>query len=175
MDNAAYHKRVEGLKDRISKLWKSNLIEWMKKCNPILSDDMFVSKTKKEIYNICRQEPRRFCGITKVEEIAKRFNIHIGWLLPYHPMLNPIEITWGLTKHHVADINDGKNFQKVKTYIHEGFSKITKDVWRKLVQHTYKNENELIEKHRIITQRKLTDTVAEKSVAMFQYYIVFWL
>jgi len=113
MDNAAYHKRVEGLTGGVSKMKKKELINWMKQCDARLSEDVFEGKTKKEIYSIYRREPHRYKGTPMVEEISKRFGIQVVWLPPYHPMLNPIELAWSIVKGHVADINDGKNFQKV--------------------------------------------------------------
>jgi hypothetical protein len=159
MDNAAYHKRVKGLEGGISKLRKSELIEWMKQCDPALTDETFAGKKKADIYNMCKDEPQRFRGTTIVEQIAKDagFNMQVVWLPPYHPMLNPIELGWATTKGHVADVNDGRDFKMVRTYIYEGFEKVTPEVWSNLVRRTYKNEDELIEKHSIITQKKLDE------------------
>ena len=98
MDNAAYHKKIEGLPKGISNLKKQELIEWMKKCDPQLTDEnTFNGKKKQEIYSICQQEPQKFRGVSVVEEIAKSHNFEVHWLPPYHPMLNPIEEAWGIT------------------------------------------------------------------------------
>jgi hypothetical protein len=48
-------------------------------------------------------------------------------------MLNPIEEAWGVIKGYVADVNDGKNFQKVKEYIMSGIKKVTPEIWKGLV------------------------------------------
>jgi len=37
MDNAAYHKRVEGLKGGIYSLRKAELVEWMERCKATTS------------------------------------------------------------------------------------------------------------------------------------------
>jgi len=158
MDNAAYHKRVEGLPKGISKLKKQELIMWMKKCDPQLTDEnTFNGKSKEEIYSICRQDLQKFRGTSVAEGIAKSYNFQVHWLPPYHPILNPIEEAWGITKGYVADVNNGKDFQKVKEYIILGFEKVTPEVWKSLVRRTYKNEEDLVIKHNIVTEKEVTD------------------
>ena len=117
----------------------------------ILTDEnTFNGKTKQEIYSIC-QEPQRFQGISVIEKIASTYNFEVHWLPPYHPILNPIEEAWGIIKGHVASVNDGKDFQKVKEYIMSGIEKVTPEVWKGLVRRTYKNEEDLVIKHNIVT------------------------
>jgi transposase len=127
----------------------------MKKCKPELNDELD-GKTKAQLTAICQEEPETFRGTTVVESIAKRFGFNIQWLPPYHPMLNPIEVAWAITKEYVADVNDGSNFQKVKTYIEQGFEKVTSEVWQKLVKRTYRIEEELILKNNIVTAKEVT-------------------
>jgi len=109
---------------------------------------------------MCRQNPRKFRGVPVVEEMVKKldFNIQVVWLPPYHPMLNHIEEAWGITKGHVADVNDGRDFKAVKSYIYDGFAKVTPEVWKRLVRRTYNNEDELIEKHKVFISRKLPES-----------------
>ena len=49
----------------------------------------------------------------------------------------------------------GRDFKRVKEYIILGFEKVTPEVWKKLVRRTYKNEDDLIMKHHILTEKEV--------------------
>src|SRR5215469_416255 len=73
------------------------------------------------------------------------------WVPPYHPMLNPIEEAWGVTKGFVAYNNNGKNFGEVRTLVFGGFNEVTKEMWQKLVRRTHANEDAMIAERGIPT------------------------
>src|SRR4051812_4413561 len=107
MDNAKYHKRIEGLSHGLSTLRKEQLKTWL------LSKGATVEQLKtltwKELYELARDN-LLYKGIPVVETIAKEYGFRIGWLPPYHPTLNPIEEAWGIVKGYIASNNDGKDF-----------------------------------------------------------------
>ncbi len=78
MDNAAYHKRVEGLKGGIYSLRKAELVEWMERCKAI-DEEMKIKgkggelryKTKIDLLAVCRKYPTQFRGKPAVEIIAE--------------------------------------------------------------------------------------------------------
>jgi hypothetical protein len=83
------------------------------------------------------------------EEIAAKYGHEIVWLPPYHPILNPIEEAWGLTKNYVALHNDGSDFQKVRDLTRDGMGKVHREIWSKLVRRAKSNEDVFIESDEI--------------------------
>jgi hypothetical protein len=77
-----------------------------------------------------------------------RHEYKVLWLPPYHPILNPIEEAWGLTKNYVAMENDGANFGRVKQLILDGLKK-AEPSWPKLVNRAVKAEDKYILEDRI--------------------------
>jgi transposase len=156
MDNAAYHKRVEGRSRGVYGLRKAELVEWMEKCNAT-DEEMKIKdksgelryKTKIDPLAVCRKDPARFRGKPIVEIIAEEAGFEVLWLPPYHPMLNPIEEAWGITKGYVADTNDGRDFNKVRELILEGMRRIKQVMWESLVDRAHENERKMIEKYHI--------------------------
>ena len=57
-------------------------------------------------------------------------------LPPYHADLNPIELIWGQIKHDIAVRNTSFKGKDLVALVQSGIQKITKDQWRKCVQHT---------------------------------------
>ena len=84
-----------------------------------------------------------------METIAENAGFKVLWLPPYHPMLNPIEEAWGITKGYVADTNDGRDFKKVRELVLEGMRRIKTITWESLVERAHENERKMIEKYRI--------------------------
>ena len=79
-----------------------------------------------------------------VETIAENAGFRIIWLPPYHPIFNPIEEAWGITKGYVAGENDGKDFSHVKELVLQGFAKVTVDMWKDLVRRAHNREKEIM-------------------------------
>ena len=122
MDNASYHKRIAGLDEgeTLSGLTKKRLVEWLEEQG---ADDneiyMFVRdskrpgmlkkipKTRDVLYRLAQD---KYKGMTLTEETAAQHGYRVLWVPPYHPMLNPIEEAWGVTKGFVAYNNDQKSF-----------------------------------------------------------------
>ncbi len=59
---------------------------------------------------------------------------------PYHPKSNPIQPAWGIVKGHIAIENDGLNFGMAKTFIYQGFDKVTSDVRKELIENSIDEE-----------------------------------
>jgi len=156
MDNAKYHKRIDGLPRCLSSLRKEELKTWLlsKGAEP----EQLEKLGRRELYELARDD-LRYKGIPVVERIAGEYGFLINWLPPYHPTLNPIEEAWGITKGYVADNNDGKDFGKVKELIFEGFSKVTIEIWAKLVRRTYANEDAFIERFHILTAADISEMI----------------
>ena len=156
MDNAKYHKRVDGLSRCLSSLRKGELKNWLllKGAEPEQLEKM----TRKQLYELARDKPE-YKGVPYVETIAANYGFQINWLPPYHPTLNPIEEAWGIVKGYVALHNNGKDFSAVKDLIFKGFEKVTKDTWTGLVHRTYGNEDAFIEKFRILTTMDINNMI----------------
>jgi len=156
MDNAKYHKRIEGLPRCLSALRKGELKTWLLSKGAAI--EQLESLNRKELYELARDNPA-YKGIPVVETIAGEYGFRIEWLPPYHPTLNPIEEAWGIVKGYVANNNDGKDFNKVKELIFEGFLKVTPDLWARLVNRTYANEDGFIKKLHILTSEEINDLI----------------
>lgn len=156
MDNARYHKRIDGLPRCLSSLRKDELKEWLlsKGAKP----EQLNNLKRKQLYELARDKPE-YKGTPVVEKIAAEYGFEINWLPPYHPTLNPIEEAWGITKGYVAWHNDGKKFEAVKDMISQGFKKVTKDIWTGLVRRTYANEDAFITKLHILTATDINDMI----------------
>jgi hypothetical protein len=158
MDNAPYHKKIDGLKKPLSKLNKSELVAWLQYQKAGDTDiydncdgDGQNKKLKKrdDLYNIARE---RFRGTTITEITAKKYKYSVLWIPPYHPMFNPIEEAWGVTKGFVAMHNNGSSFDAVYDLIFLGFKEVTIEVWKNLVKHAYAYEDKMIAEQAIATK-----------------------
>ena len=156
MDNATYHKRIEGLPRCLSSLRKEELRSWLLLQGADI--EQLQNLTRKELYELARDNPI-YKGTPIVETIAAEYGFQIKWLPPYHPTLNPIEEAWGIVKGFVASHNDGKNFNKVRELIFEGFSKVNSNIWTKLVNRTYTNEDALTKKVHILTEKEINNLI----------------
>src|SRR4051812_25647094 len=126
MDNAAYHKRIEGLPRCLSSLRKEELINWL--LFQGANNEELQKLNRKELYELARDNPS-YKGTPVVETIAAEYGFRIEWLPPYHPTLNPIEEAWSIVKGYVANNNDGKDFNMVRKLIFKGFSKLNSEIW----------------------------------------------
>jgi len=156
MDNAKYHKRIEGLPRCLSALRKDELKTWL--LSKGATSEQLEPLNKKELYELARDNPT-YKGTPVVETIASEYGFRIEWLPPYHPTLNPIEEAWGIVKGYVAKNNNGKDFNKVKELIFKGFLKVTPDVWARLVDRTYANEDKFIKKLYLLTAEEINDLI----------------
>ena len=80
-----------------------------------------------------------------IDEIAKTFGHEVVRLPPYHCELNPIEMAWAQVKGYIKAKNSKFTLSHVKDLTYEGFSKIGKEDWSKLVEHTVKVEDKFWE------------------------------
>jgi Chromo (CHRromatin Organisation MOdifier) domain len=171
MDNASYHKKIDGLEKPLSKLNKTELVNWLKSQN--VSDAEVYNnndnsgngprklKKKKELYDIARVRSK---GKTITEITAAGYGYEVLWIPPYHPMLNPIEEAWGVTKGFVASENNGSSFDAVHGLIFEGFKKVTNEVWMKLVNRTHAFEDKMVVDNNIastLTTNDIDDMIAD--------------
>src|SRR3954452_12267471 len=156
MDNATYHKRIDGLPRCLSKLRKEELKNWLLLQGANI--EYLQKLTCKELYEQARDNPI-YKGTPVVTTIAAEYGFRIEWLPPYHPTLNPIEEAWGIVKGYIANNNDGKNFNKVRDLIFEGFSKVNSEIWTKLVNRTYTNENAFMTKIYTLTEREISNLI----------------
>jgi DDE superfamily endonuclease len=141
LDNASYHKKIDGLKRPLSKLKKAELQNWLKSVGA--KEEDIVGRKRNELYALARDDPK-YKGIPTVKMIAAKYGYQVLWLPPYHPTLNPIEEAWGLTKGYVARENNGSSSNNVEQLISGGFKTVTPTIWQKLVQRTYANEDKMI-------------------------------
>jgi len=117
-------------------------------------DGLLKYKTKEDLFKVCRIYPPRFKGKPVIETIAEDAGFNVVWLPPYHPIFNPIEEAWGVTKGYVADENDGKNFNHVKDLILQGFAKVTAEMWEKLVRRAHQREQDMVDLLKIVYRKE---------------------
>src|SRR5262249_23700217 len=148
MDNARYHKRIDGLPRCLSSLRKEELKTWLVSKGAMPED--LEKLTRKQLYELARDNPN-YKGTPVVERIAEEYGFEVLWLPPYHPTLNPIEEAWGITKGYVANNNNGRDFGVVKDLVGDGFKKVTESVWAGLVRRTYAHEDAFLKEIHIPT------------------------
>jgi DDE superfamily endonuclease len=161
MDNAGYHKKTDGLDKALSSLNKTELVAWLKK-QGAKNEEVDGKRRKEYLYQLAQED--RFKGKPIPETIVKRYDgYRVLWIPPYHPMLNPIEEAWGLTKGFVARNNNGSSFQNVRSLIFLGFIKVTPETWEKLVRRTHANEDKMVAEHHIaiITLKDINNMVID--------------
>jgi len=156
MDNASYHKRIADLEEgeTLSGLRKERLVKWLRKQGAYDNEICFYVQDRKRLGKLMRKEKTRdelyrlaqekYPGTSITETIAKEHGYDVLFVPPYHPMLNPIEEAWGVTKGFVAYNNNQRSFSAVRTLIFGGFNKVTKEMWQKLVRRTHANEDAII-------------------------------
>ena len=60
---------------------------------------------------------------------------------PYHPDLQPIELTWGFVKGHVARKFSGtRNMSELKEHVQEAFDQLTRQFIAGQIAHSRKEE-----------------------------------
>ncbi|CAK9822948.1 hypothetical protein ANTRET_LOCUS5679 [Anthophora retusa] len=128
MDNAPYHSRKT---DKIptSKWKKANIQQWLRARGIMFADDM----VKIELLHIVKQQ--QATDVYAVNEIAKRKNVTILRLPPYHCELNPIEMIWAQVKNYVAARNSTFKFCDMVRLFTEAINVVTPENWKKCIDH----------------------------------------
>lgn len=146
LDNAPYHSR------RCEKLpttaWqKVKIIQWLSQKQIPFEDDML----KKELLAIVNIHKHRFRKFV-IDEMAKKHNITILRLPPYHCELNPIELIWAQVKGFVARKNTTYKMKDVQTLFEEALKEVNAEKWRKCIEHVIKEEQKMWELDNLIEQ-----------------------
>ncbi|CAK9802850.1 hypothetical protein ANTQUA_LOCUS10453 [Anthophora quadrimaculata] len=126
MDNAPYHSRkIE--KIPTSKWKKADIQQWLRERGIMFADDM----VKIELLHIVKQQ--QITDVYAVNEIAKRKNVTILRLPPYHCELNPIEMIWAQVKNYVAARNSTFKFCDMVRLFTEAINVVTPENWKKCI------------------------------------------
>ena len=91
---------------------------------------------KRELYNLIRSS--NFKPKYAVYEMARAAGHEVVHLPPYHCELSPIELAWSQVKRHIKDNNCLFTLSAVKDLTHEGFEKVDSSLWKKLVEHVWR-------------------------------------
>lgn len=138
MDNAPYHSRKEERIPNTSST-KQVIKDWLKSKNIISDgDDML----KAELLVLVKANKHRFDKFA-VDELARRNNIVILRLPPYHAELNPIELIWAQMKGFVAKENKTFKLSDVEELCRKSLCEIGAEKWKNCIEHTEKIEKEM--------------------------------
>src|SRR5215472_7842555 len=115
MDNAGYHKKIDGGNVKLWRATKMEIIKWLREQNVpkdlLYKPGSYKYKNKDILYKLTRL--LQYSGEIATEKTATDYGYRVLWIPPYHPMLNPIKEAWGVGKGFVARKNDGSNMGKV--------------------------------------------------------------
>lgn len=137
MDNASYHSRkLEKVPNASSN--KKTIKEWL------LSKDIYFEEDylKRELLEVVNKYKNQFNGYI-IEEIAKKHDVKILRLPPYHCELNPIEMAWNQVKGYVARKNATFKEADVRNLIKDAYENVTPENWTNYVNHTQKTEEKM--------------------------------
>ncbi|XP_015929512.3 uncharacterized protein [Parasteatoda tepidariorum] len=138
MDNAPYHSRKEEKIPNTSST-KQVIKDWLKSKN-IVSDEEGMLKT--ELLDIVKAHKHRYDKFA-VDELARRNNIMILRLPPYHAELNPIELIWAQMKGSVAKENKTFKLSEVEELCMKSLNEIGVEKWKNCIEHIQKIEKEM--------------------------------
>lgn len=137
LDNAPYHSvKVEKLP---TSSWdKGKLVEWL------VAKGINVDKTllKKELLQLAYKEKPKYNKYV-IDEEAKLQNRTVLRLPPYHCELNPIELIWAQVKGYIAANNKTFKLPEVKHLLEQSIKRVTRESWKKCVEHVLKEEEKL--------------------------------
>ena len=89
---------------------------------------------KPELLAIAKNEHHeKVYAIDKIIEAKGHTSLRLP---PYHADLNPIELIWGQIKHDIATRNTTFKGKDLVSLVTSGINNITKEYWKKCVQHT---------------------------------------
>ena len=131
MDNVPYHsRRLERIPTMSSR--KQVMQDWLTSHRICFLE----CALKRELYNLIRSS--NFNPKYAVDEMARAAGHEVVRLPPYHCELNPIELAWSQVKWHINDNNRLFTLSAVKDLTHEGFQKVDSSLWKKLVEHVWR-------------------------------------
>lgn len=137
LDNAPYHSRR--LEKMPTTAWqKAKIIEWLVEKQIQFEDNM----VKKELLSIVNTHKHRFQKYV-VDEMAKKQNIIVHRLPPYHCELNPIELVWAQVKGYVARKNTTYKMNDVQKHFEEALQEVNAEKWQRCIEHVIKEEQKM--------------------------------
>lgn len=139
MDNAPYHSMEETKAPNMSAR-KVQMQEWLTQ-NDIQYEQTF---TKAELYELIKKNrpPKDYT----IDNIFRSHGHEVLRLPPYNCDLNPIEYIWHLVKRRVADKNVEQLESAIERLTLESIASITKDDWKKEVNHVKRIEKDYFER-----------------------------
>ncbi|XP_061717563.1 uncharacterized protein LOC133525293 [Cydia pomonella] len=165
LDNASYHSRREERTPTMQ--WRKGDIQgWLRSKN-ILYDDKYVKKELMDLVNPVKEKYQSYV----IDEMAKKKDITVLRLPPYHCELNPIELIWADIKGYVARNNTTFNFKDLKKLVEDGIEQVTKEKWANCVEHVKKEEKKMCDLDHTIdkTMDKFIINVTDSSSESSEY------
>ncbi|KAF2891728.1 hypothetical protein ILUMI_14445 [Ignelater luminosus] len=144
LDNASYHNVVVNPAPTLS-CKKAVMQQWLNKRNISFNLD----KTKVELYEKIKIHKPQYC-LYAVDNLLAKHGHTVLRLLPYHPVLNPIEKIWALIKNRVAARNTTFRLNDVRSLVVEEFNAVTVEDWQKVCAHVMEIEEKFMSQERII-------------------------
>lgn len=137
LDNASYHSAKKELLPRRG--WrKKDIQDWLDEKNIPYSKDMIIAELLELV------EPQRSHYETKkIDDMAKEAGHEVLRTPPYHCELNPIELVWGSSKHHVAINNKTFKLKEVEGLMKQGLTQVTPEQWRANENHVMQIEEDM--------------------------------
>lgn len=141
MDNASYHSKKLERVPTLGSL-KKDIQSWMTEKNISFPKD----SVKRELLELVKLEVLRnkekYTSFV-IDEMAKKRNITVFRLPPYHCELNPIELIWAQVKGEVARNNTTYKLADVQILFQNAISNVSPENWRKCVEHVLKVEDKM--------------------------------
>lgn len=135
MDNASYHS-MQLDKAPTTATRKADIKIWMQEHGVSFEEDW----TKAELLmQLKKHRPEKKY---LVDELLREHGHEVLRLPPYNCDLNPIEHVWNLIKQRVADKNVEQHENKIEEFTKEAIASITRDDWKKQVNHIKRVEEE---------------------------------
>ena len=132
LDNVSYHSRILN-KQPTSSWQKSDIYEWLEKCNKNPSPNMIKSEL------LSMEKSLKKPKIYAVDEILREHGHEVLRLPPYHCRFNAIKLIWaGAKSYYEKHVGDGLKSDQVETVWLDSLDHITQEYWRKSVEHTEK-------------------------------------
>lgn len=129
MDNAPYHLR----KQEKAPNWnwiKSDIQLWLRDKDIHYDENDIKLQLLKKVKQVKGQYQKY-----AVDELAKKYDVEVLIIPPYHNELNPIEQIWPDLKGHVARNSTTLKLEEVKQLVIEGIERITADRWKECLKH----------------------------------------
>ncbi|CAF4085892.1 unnamed protein product [Rotaria sp. Silwood2] len=136
IDNATWHNQLTEETTPPKRAWRKELIvQWL--VNHKISVPVKATKAELLVLAFDNLPPKRYV----VDEVAKKYNVHILRLPVKHCMLNAIELAWAGLKNYVRDKNVNFSFNDVRNLAYQWMTSLSATTAMGYINETRKIED----------------------------------